>query len=96
MDVSEWIESMKSKIANDEVVTFTVKIKPRGFSNTIKDVLLDNKTIKVSVSAPPLENRANYALIDLLSKTLNVPKKSIRIVRGMKTNFKLVRIDTTA
>lgn len=92
MDVAEWVQNIQKSLAAGQEVSFMVKIKPRGYSNTIKDVLLDNSTIKVSVSAPPLENRANIALIELLSKQLEIPKTHINIVRGFKSNFKTIHI----
>lgn len=44
------------------------------------------------VKERPVENRANRALIELLSEYFNVPKSGIAIVSGAKSKFKIVEI----
>lgn len=48
--------------------------------------------LKVSVTAPPAENRANIALTELLAKEWRVPKRDIAIVGGPKSRDKLVHL----
>lgn len=38
--------------------------------------------IKVQISAPPVDGAANEAVIKLLAKWLDVPRRSVEIVRG--------------
>jgi uncharacterized protein (TIGR00251 family) len=52
-----------------------------------------NGRLKIAVSAPPLEGRANAALRDWLARQLGVPGSSIRIVSGMHGRDKTLRID---
>ena len=47
----------------------------------------------VRLSAPPVEGAANAALIDLLMKTLGVPKRAITIISGQRSRLKRVRIE---
>ena len=49
--------------------------------------------LRVRVTAPPHEGRANKALIELLSDTLDVPKSRIEIVHGHTARDKLVAIE---
>ncbi|MDR3078781.1 MAG: DUF167 domain-containing protein [Rickettsiales bacterium] len=49
--------------------------------------------IKVAVTAPPLEGRANEALRELLAAEYGVPKSRIRIIRGLTGRNKTVEID---
>ena len=49
--------------------------------------------LRLQVSAPPREGRANRALIELLSGALKVPKSNVRILRGHTSREKLVAID---
>ncbi len=49
--------------------------------------------LRLQVSAPPREGRANRALIELLSEALKVPKSNVRILRGHTSREKLVAID---
>lgn len=55
--------------------------------NTNNDVFL-----KVSVSAIPEKNKANEALIKLLSKTWKFPKNSVNIVSGVTSRQKKIEI----
>jgi uncharacterized protein (TIGR00251 family) len=48
---------------------------------------------KVRVAAPPERGRANDELIDLLARTLRVPRSSVRVTRGHTTGQKLVEVE---
>ena len=56
-----------------------VKIVPNSSKN---DIVLEEEFIKVKVTAQPIENKANKALIEFLSKTFKIPKTSIEILKG--------------
>ena len=56
-----------------------VKIVPNSSKN---DLIIEDEFIKVKVTAQPIENKANKALIEFLSKRFKVPKTSIEIVKG--------------
>ena len=56
-----------------------VKIVPNSSRN---DIILEDEFIKVNVTAQPIENKANKALVEYLSKLFKVPKTSIEILRG--------------
>lgn len=60
---------------------FVVKIRivPNSSKN---DIIIEDEFVKVKITAQPIENKANKALIEYLSKTFKVPKTSIEIVRG--------------
>ncbi len=53
----------------------------------------DGAALKVSVSAPAIDDRANRALIKLLAKGLGVAKGTVVISSGMKGRNKVVTID---
>ena len=48
--------------------------------------------MKVSVTAPPAENRANDALIALLAKEWRLPRRDLTLAGGGKSRDKLVHI----
>lgn len=48
---------------------------------------------KVYVTAPPVDNKANKAVIKALADYFNTKKKSINIVKGMHSRNKVVEID---
>jgi uncharacterized protein (TIGR00251 family) len=49
--------------------------------------------IKVRLAARAVEGKANEALIDFLSKHFKVPRRSVRILSGLKSRQKRVQID---
>jgi uncharacterized protein len=70
--------------------TFAVKIHPRARKNAITGEIDD--ALKVSLTSPPTEGRANQACIDFFSKLLNVSRSSVTIASGQSSRRKLVRV----
>jgi len=73
-----------------EGVTFTVKVQPRARRNAVIGALGDD--LKISLTAPPLDGRANEACIEFFSQALRVPKSAVAIVSGQTNRRKLVRV----
>ena len=53
---------------------------------------LHNGALKVKVMAPPVENAANRAVIDLFSELLGISKSNLKILAGNKSREKLLQI----
>ena len=51
------------------------------------------ETLRVRVQAPPLEGRANAAVIELLAKALGVPRRCVRLERGETSREKVIAVD---
>ena len=68
-----------------------VRLTPRSVRDKI--VGWQEGYLKVRVSAPPVEGKANAALEKLLAGALGVPKLSIGIVSGTRSREKTVVID---
>jgi hypothetical protein len=68
-----------------------IRITPRARKNEIVDILNDG-TVKIRLTAPPVEGKANQALVEFLAEVLNVPQSKIDIVAGMTGRDKLVSI----
>jgi uncharacterized protein len=68
-----------------------IRVVPGASKNEIAEVLSDG-TLKIRLTAPPVEGKANIALIDFLSKILDVPRSKIAIVAGETSRDKLVSI----
>jgi hypothetical protein len=79
-------------LANDALV-LKVRVIPRASSNEI--VGFDGETLKVRLTAPPVEGKANRALVKLLAKTLGVRKSGVEIVSGHSGRLKMVRLEGT-
>lgn len=48
--------------------------------------------LKIRVAAPPVGGRANDELLAFLARTLEVPKRCLRIVRGLSSRRKVVLV----
>ena len=68
-----------------------IKIVPNSSRN---DIILEDDFIKVKVTAQPIENKANKALIEFLSKTFKIPKTSIEILKGDTSKEKTLLLKT--
>jgi uncharacterized protein (TIGR00251 family) len=76
-------------------VNLAVRLTPRGRADRIEGIVrsADGRlSLKVSVTAPPVEGRANEALVQLLAKEWHVPKRDFAIVAGQKSRDKIVHI----
>lgn len=69
----------------------TVHVQPNAKQNTIE--WLDEDTIKMRLTAPAVEGRANKALIEFLAEHFDLPKSKIRLVRGLTARMKHVEIN---
>jgi uncharacterized protein (TIGR00251 family) len=49
-------------------------------------------SLKVRVTAPPVEGMANDALVELLSKALHVSRRNVCIVSGASSRTKVIEI----
>jgi uncharacterized protein (TIGR00251 family) len=68
-----------------------VRVIPRSSRNEISEIQADG-TIKIRLTAAPVEGQANKALIDFLSEILKTAKSNIEIVSGQASRGKLVTI----
>ena len=79
---------------NGDGVSFAVKIHPRAKKNGITGDIGD--ALKVSLTAPPVEDRANQACIEFLAKLLKVPRSSVTIASGQTSRNKVIRVSGVA
>jgi len=68
-----------------------VCVKPHASRNEIFGVLNDG-TVKIHLTAPPVEDQANKALLRFLSEVLGVPVSRLDIVAGKTGRNKLVSV----
>lgn len=75
---------------SDSKQTFNVRVIPKARQN---DVSLDaDGTIRIHTTAVPSDGAANDAVIKMLAKHFDVPKSSIRIIRGATSRNKVIEI----
>lgn len=72
-----------------------MKYKVRVFPNAKKNRLVEEEgRLKVFLTAPPVEGKANKALIEYLMEYFGVKRRQITILQGEKSRDKLVEIQT--
>ena len=70
--------------------TFQIKVHPRARKNAITGQVGD--ALKLTLTAPPVEGRANDACRAFLAEVLNVPRSSVTIAAGENSRQKLIRV----
>jgi uncharacterized protein (TIGR00251 family) len=71
-------------------VTFAVKVHPRAKKNAITGEVGD--ALKVALTAPPVDGKANEACIEFFAKLLQVPRSSVTIASGQTSRNKVIRV----
>ncbi len=66
-----------------------VRVTPRAGRD---EITRDGKTLRVKLTAPPVDGAANEALVSLLAARLHLAKRAIEIVRGVSSREKLIEI----
>ena len=70
--------------------TFSVRLHPRAKKNALTGEL--GEALKISLTAPPVEGKANAACIEFLADLLKLPRSSITIAAGQASRNKLIRV----
>ncbi len=70
--------------------TFVIRVRPRAKKNAVLGEFGD--ALKVALTAPPVEGRANQACIEFLAEILDVPRSSITIAAGQSSRNKIIRV----
>jgi uncharacterized protein (TIGR00251 family) len=70
--------------------TFAVKVHPRAKKNAITGEVGD--ALKLALTAPPVDGKANEACIDFFAKLLKVPRSSVTIAAGHTSRNKVIRV----
>ncbi len=71
--------------------SFEIRLKPRARKDQIQ--LLEDGTLEISVTSPPVDNKANQHLIKLLAQQLDLPKRSLEIIRGEHCRNKVILVE---
>ena len=70
--------------------TFRVRVQPGASKNKIVGIRED--ALKIRISAPPVQGKANKVLMDFLAKELGVKKSEVEIVSGHTSRIKTIKI----
>ena len=70
--------------------SFAVRVQPRAKRNAVAGTIGD--ALKLALTSPPIEGRANEACIEFLARLLEVPRSSIQIAAGETSRNKVIRV----
>ncbi len=70
--------------------TLAVRVHPGARKNGVTGIHVD--ALKIALTAPPVDGKANEALIAFLAEALRLPRARIAIVAGITSRAKTVRI----
>jgi len=82
---------MSSSKQNSVAATITVRLTPKAKREGIEGQC--NGALRASVHAPPVDGKANQALIELIAKRLGMAKSSVSIISGASSRNKIIRIE---
>lgn len=71
-------------------IDIQVQISPKSSRDEI--VGLHGGRLKIKISAPPVDGKANERLVLFIAKSLGVPKTSIEIIKGKTSRLKTLRV----
>ena len=71
-------------------VTFAVRVHPRAKKNAITGEL--GEALKIALTAPPVEGRANQACIEFFAKFFEGSRSSVVIASGESSRNKVIRV----
>jgi hypothetical protein len=71
---------------------FVVRVVPKSSRNEVVEFMGDG-TVRIHLTAPPVEGKANRLLIDFLAELFQVKPSQIAIVAGEKSKNKIISVD---
>jgi len=69
----------------------SVRVQPRAARNEVAGMY--GGAIRIRLTAPPVDNAANEALVKFLAGRLGVPRHRVRVVAGLSSHSKIVEFD---
>ena len=71
-------------------ITFAVKVHPRARKNAITGIV--GEALKLALTAPPVEGRANQAVLEFFADLFAIQRSSVTIASGETSRNKVIRI----
>jgi len=86
----DWSPSLSAFRPSSDGTTFAIKVVPRASRSQVEGWHGD--ALKVRLQAPPVEGKANSALVALLAEVLGIGKGQVEIISGETSRTKRVRV----
>lgn len=71
-------------------VSFSVKVQPRARRNAITGAV--GEALKLALTAPPVEGRANQAVVEFFADFFQIARSSVTIASGESSRLKVIRV----
>lgn len=75
---------------NGEVITLTLHVQPGAKRSEI--VGMHGEALKIKLAAPPIEGRANEALLKFIAEMFGVPLRKVELMQGGQSRHKVVAV----
>jgi len=82
------------RVGADGSITLELHCQPGAKRTEV--VGAHGSALKLRIAAPPVEGRANDALIDFLATSFGVPRRNVTLLRGQTGRAKTVRVASPA
>jgi uncharacterized protein len=82
--VNEWYRR------NGDVLTLTLHVQPGAKRTDVAG--LHGEALKIRLAAPPIEGRANEALLKYIAEAFGVPLRQVELKQGGQSRHKVVAI----
>lgn len=79
---------------NGEVLTLTLHVQPGAKRTDVSG--LHGEALKIRLAAPPIEGRANEALLKFIAESFGVPLRQVELKQGGQSRHKVVAITGSA
>jgi len=83
--VSDWL-----RVAADGRITLTLHIQPGAKKTEVAG--LHGEALKIRLAAPPVDGKANEALLRFVAETLGLPKSAVSLKSGQTSRRKVLEI----
>lgn len=83
--MNEWL-----RVAADGRITLTLHIQPGAKKTEFAG--LHGDALKIRLAAPPVDGKANEALIKFVAETLKLPKSAVNLKSGQTSRRKVLEI----
>ncbi len=82
--MSEWYRR------NGDILTLTLHIQPGAKRTEVAG--LHGEALKIRLAAPPIEGRANEALLKFIAVSFDIPLRQVELRQGGQSRHKVVAI----
>ena len=81
------------RVATDGRITLTLHIQPGAKKTEVAGQ--HGEALKIRLAAPPVDGKANEALLRFVAETLGLPKSAVSLKSGQTSRRKVVEVSGT-